>query len=96
MNVVCVTINGIQLKIKGAEDSEYIYKVAKIVETLYNRLHDNNSKLSIQELYVLTSLNAVDEMLKLRAELKDVEVERDSLLKEYLELKSKLKNYEKN
>ncbi len=94
MNVVSVTINGIQLKIKGTENSEYIFKVAKIVEALYNKLHDNNSKLSIHELYVLTAINAVDEMLKLNDELNKLEEEKDNLEKECLELKNKLKKYE--
>jgi len=94
MNVVNVTINGIQLKIKGAENPEYIFKVARIVEALYNKLYDNNSKLSIHELYLLTALNAVDEMLKVSEELKNAKEEKKSLKTECLELKSKLKKFE--
>lgn len=94
MNVVNVTINGIQLKIKGVENSEYIFKVARIVEALYNKLYDNNSKLSIHELYLLTAINAVDEMLKLSDEVKKVEDEKAILEREYLELKNKLNKLE--
>ena len=94
MNVVNVTINGVQLKIKGSENSEYIFKVARIVEALYNKLYDNNSKLSIHELYLLTALNAVDEMLKVSEELKKSEQEKANLERECLELKHRLKKYE--
>ncbi len=91
MNVVSVTINGIHLKIKGPEDSEYILKVAKLVEALYNKLHGKNSKLSVNELYVLTALNSMDEMLKTSEELKKVHIEKSKLEDECKELRNKLR-----
>jgi cell division protein ZapA len=101
MNVVTVTINGMEYNLKGTESEEYLRKVAKYVDKRLNSTLESNSKLSIASAAVLTAINAVDDMFKCSEAYEEMEGKIKEALKaeanskaELEALKDQLKNLE--
>lgn len=66
MNVITVRINGIEYNLKGHESEEYLNKVANYVDKKMKNILENNAKLSSSSAAVLSAVNAVDDLFKLK------------------------------
>ena len=63
---VTVKIFGEDYTIRGTEESEYIEKLAGIVDDQMQELYQKNPTLGISRLAILTALNLADQMEKLQ------------------------------
>lgn len=64
MNVVTVTINGMEYNLKGEEQEEYLNRISSYVDTKVKNILENNNKLSTSSAAVLSAVNVADEMFK--------------------------------
>ncbi|WP_055667606.1 cell division protein ZapA [Desnuesiella massiliensis] len=72
MNVITVRINGIEYNLKGHESEEYLNKVANYVDKKMKNILDNNAKLSSSSAAVLSAVNAVDDLFKLKEDYNEL------------------------
>ncbi|MCM0650607.1 cell division protein ZapA [Clostridium swellfunianum] len=79
MNVINVTINGMEYNLKGSESEEYLHKVARHVDKKIQEILKSNPKLSISSASVLTAINAADEMFKCDTAFEEQQREIDKL-----------------
>lgn len=77
MNVINVTINGMEYNLKGKESEEYLHKVARHVDKKLQGILKGNSKLSASSAAVLTALNCADDMFKCDAAYEELQQEMD-------------------
>ncbi|WBW99412.1 cell division protein ZapA [Oceanirhabdus sp. W0125-5] len=64
MNVVTVTINGIEYNLRGEESDSYILKVADIVNDTIMKIKSKNNMLNATDVIALASIRITDEFLK--------------------------------
>lgn len=98
MNVVTVTINGVEYKLKGNENLEYLKEIADHVDNRVRYILRSNDKLDTCSASILTAINCVDEMLKMEMDIenlkKDIKEEEEKQAlkdKEIRELNKNLK-----
>lgn len=72
MNVVTVYINGVEYKLKGNEDLEYLKEIAAHVDNRIRYILRSNDKLDTCSASILTAINSLDEMLKMEQEIEDL------------------------
>lgn len=71
MNVVTVTINGVEYKLKGNEDIKYLKEIADHVDNRIRYILKSNEKLDTCSASVLTALNSMDEMMKMEIDIEN-------------------------
>ncbi|MBP2032445.1 cell division protein ZapA [Clostridium algifaecis] len=86
MNVVTVTINGMDYNLKGEEQEEYLHKLSSYVDKKVKSILENNNKLSTSSAAILSAVNVADEMFKIKES-------NDKLLKEAGQFKKSEKVY---
>lgn len=64
MNMITVRINGVDYKLKGEENEQYLHKVASYVDRKMKNITGSNIKLSTTAAAVLTAVNVVDDLFK--------------------------------
>ena len=64
MNVVTVTINGIEYNLRGEESDTYILKVSDIVNDTIMKIKSKNNMLNATDVIALASIRITDEFLK--------------------------------
>lgn len=74
-NRTAVTIYGQQYMIIGTESTSHIRLVASLVDEKMREISSNNSALDVNKLAVLTAINAVNDYLKLKDRLEQLERE---------------------
>lgn len=74
-NRTAVTIYGTQYMIIGTESTSHIRLVASLVDEKMREISSNNSALDVNKLAVLTAINAVNDYLKLKDRLEQLERE---------------------
>lgn len=74
-NRTAVTIYGQQYMIIGTESTSHIRHVASLVDEKMREISSNNSALDVNKLAVLTAINAVNDYLKLKDRLEQLERE---------------------
>lgn len=74
-NRTAVTIHGQQYMIIGTESTSHIRLVASLVDEKMREISSNNSALDVNKLAVLTAINAVNDYLKLKDRLEQLERE---------------------
>lgn len=72
-----VTIYGQQYTIVGTEKSEHVKSVAKLVDNKMKEIKKVNPYLDTTKLAVLTSVNIVDEYIKLKEKVEQLEAEKN-------------------
>lgn len=72
MNVITVRINGIEYNLKGHESEEYLNNVAHYVDKKMKNILENNVKLSSSSAAVLSAVNAVDELFKVKEDYNEI------------------------
>lgn len=76
-NRTTVTIYGQQYTIISTESSSHIHNVASLVDEKMQEISSKNSALDINKVAVLTAINAVNDYVKLKDRLEQLERERD-------------------
>lgn len=66
MNVVTVTINGIEYNLKGEEQEEYLHRLASYVDKKIKNVLEINNKLSTSSAAILSAVNVADDMFKIK------------------------------
>lgn len=74
-NRTAVTIYGQQYLIIGNETEEHIRLVASVVDDKMREISSNNPVLDVNKLAVLTAVNAVNDYLKLKERVEQLERE---------------------
>lgn len=95
MNVVTVTINGVEYNLRGEENEEYLHKVARYIDKKLKSIMESNSKLSLSAAAVLTALNAADDMFKCDLAYEELQAKMDKLLDTNKSLKEDLESLRK-
>ena len=96
MNVVTVTINGIEYNLKGEEKEEYLHKVAGYVDKKIKNIMNTNEKLSTASAAVLTAVNIVDELFKYDKSYSEITLKVEKMLKNEKLLTEQIHVYKKN
>ena len=78
-NRIAVDIYGHSYKIVGTESTGHMRLVASIVDDKMREIHVHNPSLDISKLAVLTAVNTVHEMLKLKEQVEKLEEEMKKL-----------------
>ncbi|URZ00119.1 cell division protein ZapA [Clostridium felsineum] len=68
MNIITITINGMEYNLKGEEKEEYLRTVGNYVDKKIKNILGNNERLSTSDAAILTALNVTDDMFKLSNE----------------------------
>lgn len=63
-NRVSISIMGEEYVIRGNSSSEHLKRVARYVDAIMRRLHEQNPGVSRHKLAVLVSINLADEVLR--------------------------------
>ncbi|MCM8711969.1 cell division protein ZapA [Clostridium sp. SYSU_GA19001] len=95
MNVITVTINGVEYNLRGEENEEYLHKVARYVDKRLKTIMDSNPKLSVAAAAILTALNAADDMFKCDLAYEELQVKIDKLLDTEKSLKEEIESLRK-
>lgn len=74
-NKTSVTIHGQEYMIVGTESSDHIRYVGSLVDEKMREISSHNSSLNINKLAVLTAINAVNDYVKLKERLEQLERE---------------------
>lgn len=74
-NRITVDIYGVQYTIVGTESASHIRQVASIVDEKMREIHAKNPSLDSNKLAVLMAINAVNDYLKLKDRLEQLEIE---------------------
>jgi len=74
-NRITVEIYGVPYTIVGSESSKHIRLVASIVDEKMREIYAKNPSLDTNKLAVLTAINAVNDYLKLKDRLEQLENE---------------------
>ena len=74
-NRITVDIYGVQYTIVGTESASHIRHVASIVDEKMREISSMNPSLDTNRLAVLTAINAVNEYLKVKDRLEQLEKE---------------------
>lgn len=72
---ITVEIYGNQYIIVGAENASHIRHVASMVDEKMQEIHSKNLSLDTKQLAVLTAINAVNDYVKLKERLEQLEKE---------------------
>lgn len=72
-NRIPVEIYGQQYMIVGTEQEEHIRTVAKLVDKKMREIKGKNATLDTSQLAVLTAVNAVNEYVKMKEKLEELE-----------------------
>ncbi len=75
-NRISVEIFGTQYVILGTESTDHIRHVASLVDNKMREISSKNPGLGINQLAVLTAVNAVNDYLKMKDELKRLHTEQ--------------------
>lgn len=74
-NRITVDIHSVKYVIVGTESTNHISQVASIVDDKMREIHSKNPSLGTNKLAVLTAINVVDDYLKLKARVEQLENE---------------------
>lgn len=95
MNKVFVRINGTEYTLKGEEKEEYLHKIASHVDKKLKSIMDINPRLDVTSASVLTAVNSIDEMLKAKMSLEELELKKHEFNVTELSIKEEVKNLKK-
>ena len=70
---VNVKIYGEEYLMRGPSSPEYMLRVAHYVDEKMKQIGQTNSRLGINKVAVLTSINLADELFRVRKELQELE-----------------------
>ena len=70
---ITVDIHGVKYVIVGTESTSHITEVAALVDEKMREIHSKNPSLDTNKLAVLTAINIVDDYLKLKDRLEQLE-----------------------
>lgn len=68
MNIITITINGMEYNLKGEEKEEYLRTIGNYVDKKIKNILENNERLSTSDASILTAINVTDDMFKLGSE----------------------------
>ncbi|KHD38489.1 hypothetical protein NL50_02990 [Clostridium acetobutylicum] len=68
MNIITITINGMEYNLKGEEKEEYLRTIGNYVDKKIKNILGNNERLSTSDASILTAINVTDDMFKLGSE----------------------------
>lgn len=101
MNIVTISVNGIEYKLKGEESDEYLNEIANEVDLKIREMINVNRGLTLQSSSILLAINYCDKIKKLQNEqvnlsntIDECNVKIQNLINENSELKSKIINIE--
>ncbi len=83
---VCVNIMGVEYRLKGTEEDDYLKKVAGGVEDRMKQISAKNPVVSSDRIAVLSAMQIFDELLKDRETNEKEEIEIRAKIEELAEL----------
>lgn len=97
MNIVTISVNGVEYKLKGEESKEYLNHIAKEVDEKIREMIALNKNLTVQSSSILLAINYCDQIHKLNKDKEELNDSIDkcneriqSLIDENSELKNKI------
>ncbi len=101
MNIVTISVNGVEYKLRGEESKEYLTQIAREVDDKIKDMIASNKNLTVNSSAILLSINYCDQVHKLNGEKESLNDSIDkcneriqSLIDENSELKNKMINIE--
>jgi cell division protein ZapA len=95
MNVINVTINGMEYNLKGEENEEYLHKVARHVDKKLKGIMKGNPKLSVSSAAVLTAINTTDDMFKCDEAYEELQQDMDKQISRVNSLEQEIESLKK-
>lgn len=89
-NKVRVEICGVYYSLVSEDDTEYIKKVANLVDSKMKEIGSAHNCLTNNSRAVLTAINIADDFLKRNAQVRNVINENEQLKKKVAELESRI------